>query len=76
MDIQDRVALVTGGKRIGAVVAAELAARGADVALAFKRSRKEADETAAAVRAHGRRAVTIEADLSRPEDCHALVERA
>ena len=76
MDIQDRVALVTGGKRIGAVVAAELAARGAHVALAFKRSRNEADETATAVRARGRRAVTIEADLSRPEDCHALVERA
>jgi NAD(P)-dependent dehydrogenase (short-subunit alcohol dehydrogenase family) len=76
MDIQDRVALVTGGKRIGAVVAAELAARGAHVALAFKRSRNEADETAAVVRARGRRAVTIEADLSRPEECHALVEQA
>jgi len=76
MTLQDRVALVTGGKRVGAVVAAELAARGAHVALAFKRSRAEADETAARVRALGRRAVTIEADLSRPEDCRALVDRA
>ena len=76
MTLQDRVALVTGGKRVGAVVAAELAARGAHVALAFKRSRAEAEETAARVRALGRRAVTIEADLSRPEDCRALVDRA
>jgi NAD(P)-dependent dehydrogenase (short-subunit alcohol dehydrogenase family) len=76
MDIQDRVALVTGGKRIGAVVAAELAARGAHVALAFRRSGSEAERTAAAVRARGRRALTIEADLSRPDECRALVDRA
>src|SRR5512135_2958228 len=76
MTIQDHVALVTGGKRVGAVVAAELASRGADIALAFNRSREEAEETAARVRAQGRRAVTIEADLSRPDDCRALVDRA
>lgn len=76
MTIQDRVALVTGGRRVGAMVAAELASHGADVALAFNRSREEADQTAARVRALGRRSVTIEADLSRPEDCRALVDRA
>jgi NAD(P)-dependent dehydrogenase (short-subunit alcohol dehydrogenase family) len=76
MTIQDRVALVTGGRRVGAVVAAELASRGANIALAFNRSREEAEETAGRVRAQGRRAVAIEADLSRPDDCRALVDRA
>jgi 3-oxoacyl-[acyl-carrier protein] reductase len=76
MHVQDRGALITGGKRVGAEVAIELASRGADVALAFHRSRHEAEETAARVRERGRKAVTIAADVSRPEDCRALVDRA
>lgn len=76
MDIRDRVALITGGRRIGAVVAAELAARGAHVALAYNRSREEAETVAAGVRAKGRLAVTLKTDLSQAEDCRALVDRA
>ncbi len=75
MTIQDRVALVTGGRRIGAVVAAELAARGAHVAVAYNRSAEEAEQTAAAVRAKGRRAAVLQADLSKADDCRALVDR-
>ena len=75
MDIRDRVALVTGGRRIGASVATELASRGADVALSFNRSRKEAEETAAAVRARGRRALVVQADLATADGCQALVSR-
>ena len=52
MDLQNKVALITGGKRIGIVVAEELAARGVDVALGYARSRAEADE-AAGPRARG-----------------------
>jgi len=73
MELHDRVALVTGGKRIGAVVAAELARRGADVALVFRRSRTEADETAAVVRDGGRRALVVHADLTAAEDCERVV---
>ena len=36
MDLQNKVALITGGKRIGLVVAEELARRGADVALVVR----------------------------------------
>lgn len=75
MDLVGRVALITGGKRIGAVVAVALARAGADVALVYNRSRAEADETAAEVRDLGRRAVTIQADVSDPAACSALVER-
>ena len=42
MELTGKVALITGGKRIGAVVAAELAARGVDVALGYGRSQAEA----------------------------------
>ena len=41
-DLTGRTALVTGGKRIGAAVATELARRGMDVALSFNRSRAPA----------------------------------
>ena len=55
MDLTNTVALITGGKRIGRVVAEALAARGADVALTYARSRAEAEEAAARVRAASRR---------------------
>jgi NAD(P)-dependent dehydrogenase (short-subunit alcohol dehydrogenase family) len=76
MILTDRVALVTGGRRIGLVVARELAARGADVALSYARSRAEAEEAAALVRAAGRRATVVQADLSEPDACASLVQRA
>jgi len=68
-----KVALITGGKRIGAVVAAMLARAGADVALVFNRSRAEADETAADVRAAGRRAFTVHADVTDEAACRDAV---
>ncbi len=76
MDLADRVALITGGKRIGAVVATELARHGADVALVYQRSRSEADETAEAVRALGRRALVLQADLRQPDACERVIDDA
>jgi NAD(P)-dependent dehydrogenase (short-subunit alcohol dehydrogenase family) len=74
VELTSRAALVTGTRRIGAVVATELARAGADVALVYRRSRSEADETAAAVRALGRRAAVLHADLSEPDACERVVE--
>jgi len=73
MDITGRVALITGGKRIGAVVASELARRGADVALVYRTSRTEAGETAAAIGALGRRAAVLHADLADPGAAERVV---
>jgi NAD(P)-dependent dehydrogenase (short-subunit alcohol dehydrogenase family) len=73
MDLTGRVALITSGKRIGAVVAASLAKAGADVAIVFNRSRPEADETAAAVRGFGRQALVLQADVRQPADCARVV---
>ena len=74
MLLADRVALITGGKRIGAVVATELARRGADVALTYHSSQPQAEETAADVRALGRRALTIRANLATAPACARVVE--
>lgn len=75
MNLQGRVALLTGAKRIGATVAIELAARGMDIALAYHRSRREAEETADVIRARGRRVELVQADLTRAADCQAFVAR-
>lgn len=74
MDLAGRAALITGGKRIGGVVATELARGGADVALVYRRSRPEAEETASAVRALGRRAAVLQADLRDPDACERVVD--
>lgn len=74
MEFTDRVALITGGRRIGAVVATELARRGADVALVYRSSRSEAEETAAAVRGLGRRSLVLQADLQEPDACERIVD--
>jgi NAD(P)-dependent dehydrogenase (short-subunit alcohol dehydrogenase family) len=74
MNLQETAALITGGTRIGAVVATELAARGASVALSYARSEKEARATAAAIAEAGGRAAAFQADLSIPEACVGLVE--
>jgi NAD(P)-dependent dehydrogenase (short-subunit alcohol dehydrogenase family) len=73
VDLTDTVVLITGGKRIGLVVAGELASRGANVALSYARSRVEAEQAAANVRAAGRRAEIFEANLAKPDQCAALV---
>lgn len=74
MDLPGKVALITGSRRIGVVVASELARGGADVALVYRRSRMEAEEAASAIRALGRRAVVLQADLSQADACYRVVD--
>lgn len=73
MDLSHRSALITGGKRIGAAIALELARRGADVALTYNRSRAEAEQTAVAIRALGRRCEATEANLAEAAACARAV---
>jgi len=73
MDLAGKVALITGGKRIGLVVAGELASRGCDVAFSYGRSNAEAESGAERVRAAGRRSEIYQADLTQPSNCDALV---
>ncbi|TPG59036.1 SDR family oxidoreductase [Roseomonas nepalensis] len=72
-----RAALVTGGaKRIGRAIALALAAEGFDIAIHHGRSAAEAEETAAAIRALGRRAATLRADLGREAEVESLLPDA
>ncbi|RMD92394.1 MAG: SDR family oxidoreductase [Alphaproteobacteria bacterium] len=73
----ERRALVTGaGRRLGRAMALYLAERGFDVAVHFASSREAAEEVAETIRAMGRTAATVCADLLREEETEALVPQA
>jgi NAD(P)-dependent dehydrogenase (short-subunit alcohol dehydrogenase family) len=67
-------ALVTGaGKRLGRAMALYLAGRGHDVAVHYATSRDEAETVAAEIRAMGRKAVALKADLLVEAETEALI---
>jgi len=75
--LEGKIAVVTGGGTgLGRALVLALAERGADVAFSFHASARGADETAAAVRAAGRRTWTSRADARRPGEISDFVERA
>jgi NAD(P)-dependent dehydrogenase (short-subunit alcohol dehydrogenase family) len=71
------VALVTGAaRRLGRAIALGLAGAGWDIAIHYRHSEREALETAAAIRALGRRAVLLACDLSDEAAVRSLPGRA
>ena len=71
-----KTALISGGaKGIGRQLGLRLGERGWAVALCYRKSRAEADSTAATIEAKGGRALAIHADVSTPEVCTALVRQ-
>jgi NAD(P)-dependent dehydrogenase (short-subunit alcohol dehydrogenase family) len=76
MKLADRTALVTGsGRGIGKAVALRLAAEGAAV-VTNARHAETAEQTADEIRAAGGRALSIAADVSRPDQVHDMFQRA
>lgn len=76
-DFAGRLALITGGSRgIGRATALRLARDGADIALSYASRAKEAEETVAAIRALGRRAVCCPCNIANPEEVQRLVRAA
>ena len=76
VDLGGRVALVTGGSRgIGRAVALALAEAGADVAVNYREQAAAADEVAGIVRAQGRRAIAVAADVSENAAVTQMVAR-
>jgi 3-oxoacyl-[acyl-carrier protein] reductase len=70
-----RVAVITGGSRgIGAATASVLAERGFRVVVNYRSSAEEADEVVRAVTTAGGEAVAIRADVTAPDDVHAMVD--
>lgn len=72
--MQAGAALVTGGaKRLGRAMALALAEDGWDIAISYLGAADEAEETLAAIRALGRRAAAIRADLTIEAETDALI---
>jgi NAD(P)-dependent dehydrogenase (short-subunit alcohol dehydrogenase family) len=73
-ELRGSVALVTGAAvRVGRAIALALADAGADVAVGYGRSAREAALTARELRGRGVRATAIRADLARPAEARRLV---
>lgn len=70
----ERVALITGGGRgIGRGIALDLAPQRWRIALTYRTSQKDAEETAAGITAHGGDGWAIRCDVSDPKACEKLV---
>jgi glucose 1-dehydrogenase/3-oxoacyl-[acyl-carrier protein] reductase len=76
MKLKGKVALVTGGSRgIGRGIAEVLADEGADVAVNYVASQRQAEEVAEAVRAKGRRAIVVQGDVASRKDVEAMIDK-
>lgn len=74
MKLQNKVALITGASRgIGRQIALDMAKEGADIGVNYLHNREKAEEVASEIRAMGRRAVVIQADVSEEQPVKDMV---
>jgi enoyl-[acyl-carrier protein] reductase III len=75
MRFEGKVALVTGsGRGIGRTIALRFAEEGADLVVNFFRNRDPAEETAEAIRALGRKAIVVKANIGEIEGIDQLFD--
>ena len=77
IDLENHVAIITGGSRgIGAAAAVILAKAGANVIITYVNNEKAAKEVQEEVTALGRKCIAIRANVSRPKSAKKVVEKA
>jgi 3-oxoacyl-[acyl-carrier protein] reductase len=77
LGLKGRAAAVAAASRgLGRASARALAAEGAAVALCGRDAGRVREAAEAIARETGARTLAVQADVGRPEDCHAFVERA
>ena len=74
-ELQNKIAIVTGGSRgIGAATARLLAGRGATVAITYNKSRAQADEVVTGIREAGGTSRAFQSDATQPGANRQLIE--
>jgi NAD(P)-dependent dehydrogenase (short-subunit alcohol dehydrogenase family) len=77
MQLEDKVAIVTGSSRgIGKAVAERFAREGAKIVVNCLRNKKAADAVAAGIRKAGGEAIVVKADVSKRADAERLIKAA
>jgi len=77
MQLQNKVAIVTGSSRgIGKAVAERFAREGARIVVNYVRNKKAADAVVAGIRKAGGEAVAVKADVSKRADAERLIKSA
>jgi NAD(P)-dependent dehydrogenase (short-subunit alcohol dehydrogenase family) len=76
MRLEGKIALITrAGPGIGQATAVLFAKEGADI-IAANLELSEAEATVEGVKKIGRRAIAIAADISKPDEIYAMIDRA
>jgi 3-oxoacyl-[acyl-carrier protein] reductase len=74
--LDGKIALVTGGNRgIGAAISLALAGAGCDVAVNFRSRAEETEKICSEIRAMGRQAIAVQADVSSSSQVKMMAER-
>ena len=76
MQLENKVAIVTGSSSgIGKTIAQTFAEEGAAVTVNYRSHPKSAEEVVQKITDSGGEAISVQADISKPEDVKNLVER-
>jgi NAD(P)-dependent dehydrogenase (short-subunit alcohol dehydrogenase family) len=76
MRLAKKVALITGGTRMGAAVAEVLGQRGCRIVLTWRRSKLAAETTAQALKKTGISALAIQCDIAKPDSVRKALKTA